>query len=174
MATNTPPLGLRYPDGTEAPNVPLWLGYLAGDVDTALSLPEIVRTRTTDHIFTAATFSKVPFDTNEHTPRGSWAPTTAGDVTVPANGLYLVNVSWQWLATQAVGRRIAEVRTGATVLFRDERATAAGPDNYTQSIISGVRTLTAGTVLNVWAYSTAVPTIWANTMPAVWSVTRLR
>jgi hypothetical protein len=34
MGTNqTPNLHLRYPDGNEAPNVPLWLGYLATDVE---------------------------------------------------------------------------------------------------------------------------------------------
>lgn len=35
MATNplTPNFGLRTPDGNEAPDVPLWLGYLAADVD---------------------------------------------------------------------------------------------------------------------------------------------
>jgi hypothetical protein len=36
MGTDTTSIfGLRYPDGAEAPNVPLWLGNLANDVDAS-------------------------------------------------------------------------------------------------------------------------------------------
>lgn len=37
MATNTTPLGFRYPDGNETPALDVLLGNLAGDVDTYLN-----------------------------------------------------------------------------------------------------------------------------------------